>query len=475
MFTFDVNCQGQAFHSDLKHQERRVSELPTMKTVLLAMTEEQHDKRSWRANALIGMFLALSLALSFSVRQQSALARHAIAIYNNNNLNNRASAAAEAAGQDTQTALDPDKTLLMFTASIAILQAVVTGISLTADAPSIKGELPDKEALVIVAIAHAGSTFLRDFLSELGVTSNEPTTVQDVAFFAPVLALAALWLVTSLPAKPVTWMALFMAGFGCSMISTRVYAASTSAATVVASNRAALVCGLAFFSAAMRNIVLRHMVHVEGVEVRSRALPSPYSRVDTWAALIGLGAFAVLSVFLLAPEGWGLAALNGAVTCGLSSALFLVTCQVLKVYGVTCTALFGVWALLLEALVTTPLPLRPGVLSCILALLLLAVGHWLYLRNMAEPEMGLSATGERKPAAIHEQYTRLEFLLFASAVVGVIFYVFQPRVSQRDLHTLSYVGLDQVIRRLLSVPSPGEGEAGMEGDDSHAAHAVSMS
>ena len=224
------------------------------------------------------------------------------------------------------------------------------------EAPSIKGDLPDKEALAIIAVAHAGSTFLRDFLSELGVSRDDPITVQDVAYFSPILAVAALWLVTSLTARPVTWVALVMAGFGCSMISTRAgFVVPTS---VAASNRAALVCGLAFFAAAMRNIVLRQMVHNEGVEVKPRALPAPYNRFDTWTAMAGFAAFTVVTVFVLAPEGWGPAALAAAVTCAVSSALLLVTCHVLKVYGVISTALFGVWALLLEALITTPMPLR---------------------------------------------------------------------------------------------------------------------
>ncbi|RUS70554.1 hypothetical protein EGW08_021683 [Elysia chlorotica] len=443
----------------------------TMKRVLLAMTEEQHDKRSWRANALIGTFLLLSLSLSFSVRQQSILARDAILTYNNNA--KAVDAAGAGVGEERQ--LDPEKVLLLFTAAVAVLQVVVAAVGITAEAPSLKGDdYPDKEALAIVALAHSGSVFLRDFLSEVGVASESPVTVQDIAFFSPVIALAALWLVTSVPARPVVWLSLCLAGLGCSMVSSRGGTGADSPDSMAASNRATLVCSLVFFTAAMRNIVLRQIVH-EGVEIKSRPLPVPYSRVDTWLALAGLGAFAVLSAFLMAPTGWGLVTLNALVTCCLSSALLLVSTQVLKVYDVVCTAVFGVWALLLEALLTTPIQLRPSLPSILLALLLLAAGHWLFLRNMSEPDIiGTTAATDRKSAGIQEQYTRLEFLLFASAVVGIIFYVFQPRVSERDLNTLSYVGLDTVIRRLLSVASPGEQVVIEAEDNSHAAHAVSM-
>lgn len=65
------------------------------------------------------------------------------------------------------------------------------------------------------------------------------------------------------------------------------------------------------------------------------------------------------------------------------------------------------------------------------------------------------------PSAVntHEQYTRIEFLLFASLVMGVIFFVFQPKVSDRDLNTLSYVGLDRVLRQALVIEVKQQTEA----------------
>lgn len=52
--------------------------------------------------------------------------------------------------------------------------------------------------------------------------------------------------------------------------------------------------------------------------------------------------------------------------------------------------------------------------------------------------------------AHHEVYTRLEFLIFIGVTCGIIFYVFKPKISERDLNNLHYVGLDNVVRWMLS-------------------------
>ena len=50
----------------------------------------------------------------------------------------------------------------------------------------------------------------------------------------------------------------------------------------------------------------------------------------------------------------------------------------------------------------------------------------------------------------HEVYTRLEFLIFTGVTCGMIFYVFKPRISERDLNNLHYVGLDNVVKWILN-------------------------
>ena len=50
----------------------------------------------------------------------------------------------------------------------------------------------------------------------------------------------------------------------------------------------------------------------------------------------------------------------------------------------------------------------------------------------------------------NEIYTRMIFLLFIGAVSGLIFYVLRPKLSERDLNNLHYVGLDSIIKKLLN-------------------------
>ena len=41
----------------------------------------------------------------------------------------------------------------------------------------------------------------------------------------------------------------------------------------------------------------------------------------------------------------------------------------------------------------------------------------------------------------NEMYTRMEFLVFVLGVFTLVVCVFQPKLSQRDLDSLSYIGL----------------------------------
>ena len=52
----------------------------------------------------------------------------------------------------------------------------------------------------------------------------------------------------------------------------------------------------------------------------------------------------------------------------------------------------------------------------------------------------------------HEIYTRMEFCIFTGFTCGLLFYVFKPKLSQRDLNNLHYVGLDNIVKKLLNHP-----------------------
>ncbi|XP_059167201.1 uncharacterized protein LOC131949362 [Physella acuta] len=380
-----------------------------MRALLLAMTEEHHENRSWRSTLMVGLFLLLTLALNASSREQSALLRLA---YNDSN----------------------DSVLLAFTALVTVGQILAAAAFLNIETS--RGDLPNKEALVVILFCHAGNVFLHDYLRSLGSAETSLST----AFFQPFIAVVTLWLVTSVIPRPVAWTSTIAVGFGLTFMS-------INPSTVFSSDRTSLICGLSAFALILRNIMLRQLISMEHATVKPR---------DTRTIFTSLIAamFVVLILYFQISEVLQIPMLCSILTCALSAALLYITTQLLKSYTVVFISLFYVWALLIESILITPSEHKPDWLSVVIALVFILLGHYLFFKDYTERmsgNSGLIPTYTQKPVNAHEQLTRVEFLIFTALVLGVVFYVFQPKVSQRDLNTLSYVGLDQVIRKLLTV------------------------
>ena len=52
---------------------------------------------------------------------------------------------------------------------------------------------------------------------------------------------------------------------------------------------------------------------------------------------------------------------------------------------------------------------------------------------------------------VNELFTRLQFILYTASILGLTASLLQPYISERDLNLLSYVGLDRIARKLLTV------------------------
>ncbi|XP_005099984.2 uncharacterized protein LOC101850008 [Aplysia californica] len=257
----------------------------------------------------------------------------------------------------------------------------------------------------------------------------------------PVLTLLALWIVTSVMPRFNTWSSIAIISIGCTFMSLRMR-------SVMTSDRTSLISALCAFSFVLRNIVVRQLVAAENVSVKPRGS----------VVIAGVASSCVVivtAVHFLGSSLWVPPVMCAVLTCGLSVGVFYVSTQLLKSFGVVFVSLFQIWVVLLEALMLTSAKHRPDLVLFATAVILVLLGHYLFFKdhvdNGGASSGSSSFTFSAKPVNIHEQYTRIEFLLFFCSVLGVIFYVFQPKVSQRDLNTLSYVGLDRVIRRLLSI------------------------
>ncbi|BFZ21774.1 hypothetical protein BsWGS_24813 [Bradybaena similaris] len=382
-----------------------------MKTLVLGMTEDQHDNRSWRCSGMVAAFILLTLLINASTREQAALIRQA---YN-----------------------DSDSVLLLFTWAVVFGQIIAAMMVIVVETP--RGDMPEKEAMMVIMFSHVGSIFLHDYLMSVGNSHS----FLAVAYFHPVLALIMIWAVTSVTsviARPYMWASMALISIGCTLVSIKL-------SVITNSDRASWICLLSAFTMILRNIVIRQLVSNENVAVRPR-------RKRVISGVVIVAGVILLTVNIFASKKWLFPSLCAVITCALSAALTYVTTQVLRSYTVPFVSLFCVWATLVEAMVLTPNGHRPDFIMFLLALCLIAVGHYLFIKDhvecaTAESTPALVVAYPPKPANTHEQYTRIEFLLFAALVVGVIIFVLQPKVSQRDLNSLSYVGLDKVISRLL--------------------------
>ncbi|KAH9488105.1 hypothetical protein Btru_065385 [Bulinus truncatus] len=378
-----------------------------MRSFLLSLFDDLHDKRPWRGTILICAFIALTLAMNASAREQAALIRQAY--------------------QDSN-----DSVLLIFISALAAGQ-IVLALSLFS-LETVRGELPNREALVIVIFCHAGNIFLHDYLASMGSSEASLCT----AFFQPLLTLVALSLVTSVIPRPASWASTIIIGCGCTFMS-------INKSTVFNSDRTSLICALSAFSFILRNMVVKQLVGPEHVTPRTRS-----KKTFIFVAVASV-LFLLVTRFQVSPV-LQVSVLCGLVTCFLSAALVYVTVQLLRSQSVMIISLFYVWALLLEALIITPLVHKPDIFSFVAAVTFVVLGHYAFIKDHQDHHLntGLIPSHAQKAVNIYEQYTRIEFLMFTCLVLGVIFYVFQPKVSQRDLQTLSYVGLDKVIRKLLT-------------------------
>lgn len=292
---------------------------------------------------MVGAFVLLTLALNASTREQAALIRKT---YNDSN----------------------DNVLLLFTA-VVVGGQVIAGLAVIS-AETQRGDLPDKEALVIIILSHMGTLILHDYLLSMGSAHS----FISVSFYQPLLALITLSIVTSVAGRYSTWFSTTVISLGCTFTSVKY-------SSIIGSDRTSLICILSAFVMILRNIVIRQLVGIENVAVRLRSKKAiSLLVVATLLVLLVVNVFT--SSVLLMPSFCAM------VTCLLSSSWFYVTTQVLKSYSVPSVSLFCVWAMLLEGVALMPADHRPDSLSLVISLALILFGHYLLIKDYAQHSQG---------------------------------------------------------------------------------------
>lgn len=274
---------------------------------------------------------------------------------------------------------EDDVTPLILTAITALGQLLITGLLLKVEGS--RGDLPNREALSVIVCAHLGASFLSTYLASLG----QVYTSLASGFAEPVLALAALWIVTSVPPRPQPLFSLLLFMFGSTF-------SCLNLTTVLQSDRTSLIQGLAGFTLVLRNIVARHLVHNENVKVEMRGSPIVTGLVVT-------GGCVMAALYTVTSPEWLGPAFCAMTSMLVSAFLTYVTMCVLKRYSVAFASLFHIIALLAESLVLTPMVQRPGVLSAVCAIVVAAIGLYLFMKDCVDAEESSSnlTTFPRKP------------------------------------------------------------------------------
>ena len=355
----------------------------------LSLSYSDHDKRSWRCTALMAAFVLLELFLNASSREQAHLVR----------------------GVSDSS----ESVVVMFLMAVTLAQLGLAMILL--NPLTSRGEIPCKEALGVIALSHIGGTFLHDFLASFGSQENSLT----LTFLAPVLTLAMVWTVTSIVPRANTWLSISAACFGCIFLTLNVD-------TVSATDRTSLISGLSTVFIVLRNIVIRHLVVLDNVTIKPRG-----SAVN--ASVIG-GIFILLvAVYVLGSAAWVTPTLCAAFTSYLSTGVVFVSIYLLKSYSVVFVSLFQMWATLLEALVLTPNEHRPDIMVGLLALGMVAGGHYFFFKDFLDngSSHGSGAIGQSK----NGEFVSLLYIATISTVQTTYYLNFHSRSILGQIQLLS--------------------------------------
>ncbi|XP_067687192.1 uncharacterized protein [Haliotis asinina] len=389
--------------------ERRKSGTTTtqmIRKVMLAMGELDHSKRPWAAAMLVASWFALSCVQDVCT-----------------------SYFMQTSGQ------------LVGPNSNVYLPVVLSLAELVLCLASLKLEYQQKESsyletVCVIILTHLSGVFLATIWLQ----------IPDVQFgivgglMDPVIALVLIYICTGYFGNSARASSLCIISFG--MI---FFTISTS--SFIKMDRTVLIKLLGGMFFILRNISVKYL-HEEKVNIVPR----------TNRMLLGVTGgmpVVVIGLSLYVDPDWVLPLVLAVVACVLQAVTTYLTCSLLlDKFSITTVAVLSAVVQFTEAQVLATSS-RPPVVMAILALVLLSVGLYVYTQETVDTGHTFHS---RKIVSTNEMFTRIQFLLFSASIFGVVFYGLQPRVSQRDLQTLSYVGLDKVIRRLLSIDLPEEHE-----------------
>lgn len=283
------------------------------------------------------------------------------------------------------------------------------------------------EAIGVTLISHFIMEYILNFWFSFSRTHSFP-----VGYFEPVMMVVLLKICTGYDVS--------VQIFAC-LVFISVIAGFTSGSVthIFSASRNGMIIFLVIFFLSLRNIGLK-LLQENTVKMHLRTkVVAPYT-----LSILSLGF--ILSALHL--TFWALPVMFSMTAMFSSVAMFYFSFRLLEHCHVTAISVFGVLSQMAINVTCMPGLHTHNVLVSFLASLVLLSLTVVYFRLSSDPEPSFAVSNFPMPHA--EIYTRMEFLLFVGGVCGLIFYVFQPKLSERDLNNLHYVGLDSIVKKLLN-------------------------
>ncbi|XP_060587815.1 uncharacterized protein LOC132743293 isoform X2 [Ruditapes philippinarum] len=251
-----------------------------------------------------------------------------------------------------------------------------------------------------------------------------------VGYFEPVILVVLLKWCTRIDVSAQTFAILTVMALCAGVTSGEVH-------ILLNTNRNGIIIFLVIFFTCLRNIGLSYL-HNDGLVLRFRkSIAIPYSFTILSVALI-------MSAFHL--TFWALPVMFSLIAMFASVTMLYMTSSLLENYSLVSLSVFGLVSQIFVNIVCIPVEHGHNIFISIIGALLLIIVIGVYIRfNLKNTQDILSPQVPN-----HEVYTRLEFLIFTGMVCGLILYVFKPKFSERDLNNLHYVGLDNIVKRLIN-------------------------
>ncbi|KAK3593484.1 hypothetical protein CHS0354_037005 [Potamilus streckersoni] len=302
---------------------------------------------------------------------------------------------------------------------LTILETVTSAVLVTANSQMCEG-------IVICAFAHIKSIFLFSYWINLNRKSSFV-----VGYLEPIILTMLLRICTGIDLRAGIMVSLGLVSLGATLSLGDMSAYTNPCREII-------VIFLYIFFISLRNITLKHLKEESLTFSPRKRLIVPYT--------VGTFVLGFISSALYLSEAV-IPTMLALMTIYTSVFIFYLTTLMVQLCDISFLSVIGVWTqVLLNFAVLTQNYVHSVSLS-MLGVAILIGGTYMLLLYLRDTESNVC--GLQQEVSHQEMYTRMEFLLFVGSAMGLIFYVLQPKISDRDMKIFQVFGFDNLMRKLL--------------------------